>query len=479
VWRPPVRTTPGQPRGGRGCEVPRRYRGPVSETLPPSTADRAAAAPSTGVAGGSAPAAERSAPGSVAGSAAGGLVRRVGGAVVRRLATGDGTFERPPLSDALLAGVLAALAVAAYASAGADTPSPALGPAWFGWVLLPAIHVPLVWRRVTPTLTIALTGTATGVFYLLGYDAGSASLAVLVALYSVTAYGTRQDGVVAAVVSGCFVTAGLLVAAAQGIDLGPVEVVLNYGIFVTAWALGERTRTRRDLVAQLTLRADEAERSRELATRLAVSDERARIARELHDLVAHTVSVMVVQAGGGRRAAERDAGRAAEALGAVEATGRAALGELRRMVGVLRDPDSGVLLSPQPGLDAVQELVARVGDAGLPVRLTVTGTPRDHATVVELTAYRLVQEALTNVLKHAGTVRRVEVRLHHAECALELHVRDDGRGAGLDRDAPGTGLLGMRERVALVGGTLTTGPRVGGGFEVRAVLPDPSRRRAD
>lgn len=396
--------------------------------------------------------------------------RRAIAAIVARLSAGDGTFDRPPESDVLLAAVVAVPAVITMATAPRSANALAFSPLWLGWLLLAAMFLPLVWRRVAPAMTIAVTGSATGIFAILGYDMSVAVLAVLIALYSVTAYGTRHDGRSSLAVSFFFIAASWLTAMFQGADLPPVQLAVSVFVFVGIWALGDRTRVRREVVTQLTARTEEAERNRALVTELALSDERARIARELHDVVAHTVSVVVVQAGAARRVVEQRPERALDVLGSIERTGRDALVDLRRLVGVLRDEDGRELL-PQPTLAELPALVDRLHDAGLPVVLQVEGAPRTLPQGIELSAYRIVQEALTNVLKHSGRVTTVQVALVYGSETLTVTVRDDGRGAASGSTDAGSGLVGMRERVEMFAGTVQAGPRTGGGFEVRARLP--------
>ena len=198
--------------------------------------------------------------------------------------------------------------------------------------------------------------------------------------------------------------------------------------------------------------------------------ERTRIARELHDVVAHSLSVMVVQADGAAAGAEQRPAHAAAALRTIGDTGRDALGQMRRALGVLR-AEQGQGLAPQPGTAQLDALVDQVVRAGLPARLSVEGPPRPLPATIDLTVYRLTQEALTNVLKHAGPVSRVDVVLRYQADAVELLLRDDGRGARAAGDGRGHGLVGMRERVDVHDGTFAAGPRHDGGFEVAAVLP--------
>jgi signal transduction histidine kinase len=236
-------------------------------------------------------------------------------------------------------------------------------------------------------------------------------------------------------------------------------------LWAIAWAIASRVRVARDLRE----RAERVEAEKKELAREAVIDERGRIARELHDVVAHSVSVMTVQAGGVRRLLHNDQVREREALHAIEETGRRALDEMRRMVGVMRSDDDGAERAPQPGLADVERLAADIRDAGLPVTVTVDGAPTDLPAGVDLSAYRIVQEALTNTLKHAGPARAF-VTVHYADDHLELIVVDDGSGPRNGR-AVGHGLVGMRERVAVYGGTLEAGPGPSGGYRVHATLP--------
>jgi signal transduction histidine kinase len=240
---------------------------------------------------------------------------------------------------------------------------------------------------------------------------------------------------------------------------------------VIAWLLGAYLRTRRLYVAELHERALRLEREREDRAVAAVAEERSRIARELHDIVGHGVSVMTVQASAVRRLLRGEQDREREALLVVERTGREALAEMRRMVGVLRHPEEAPARAPQPSLAHVERLVAQVREAGLAVDLRVEGEAPELPPGLDLTAYRLVQEALTNTLKHAHA-QRAEVVLRYAPGEVEVVVTDDGRGNGsVSASDGGHGLVGMRERVSVYGGELTAGPGPVGGFELRARLP--------
>jgi signal transduction histidine kinase len=238
--------------------------------------------------------------------------------------------------------------------------------------------------------------------------------------------------------------------------------VSTIGSMLLAATLGAWRRTRQAQLAALAF-----ERDQQAAVGAAL--ERARIARELHDVIAHSLSVIVVQADGAAAGAEQRPAAAAAALRTIGDTGREALGQMRRLLGVLR-AESEPALAPQPGAALLEPLVASVARAGVPAQLSVEGSPRPLGSTVDVTVYRLAQEALTNVLKHAGPVSRVDVVLSYRDEAVELVVRDDGRGTG-SGDGGGQGLRGMRERVDVHAGRLDAGPRADGGFQVRATLP--------
>lgn len=246
-----------------------------------------------------------------------------------------------------------------------------------------------------------------------------------------------------------------------------LSVVPTFGV---AWLVGYVTRVNRMRTAELRGRAERLERERDAEARAAAAEERARIAREMHDVVAHSLSVMIIQAEAAEEMIGSDPERARRPLEAVQETGRSALTELRRMLGVLREPGNGPDLAPQPGLAALDALVAQVREAGVPVSVSVEGDPRPLPATADVQAYRIVQEGLTNVLKHAGPAR-AEVRVRYAPDALVVEVADDGRGADPAAPHGGHGLVGMRERVAVCGGEVRAGRRPEGGFEVVARLP--------
>lgn len=240
--------------------------------------------------------------------------------------------------------------------------------------------------------------------------------------------------------------------------------------------IGREVHQRRRRIEALEERAETAEREREEEARVAVAEERARIARELHDVVAHQMTVMTVQAEGARRVAKDGDERVVAALDTIRQSGHEALQEMRRMVGLLRAEPDGVPLDPQPGVDRLDDLVDQMSDAGLAVELRRDGQPRPLAPGVDVNVYRIVQESLTNALKHGGPGVTASVALNYAPDGLEIAVVDDGRGGAsslADKQA-GHGLVGMRERVALLDGEFAAGPAPGGGFEVRASIPVPA-----
>lgn len=362
-----------------------------------------------------------------------------------------------------------------------------------------ALVVPLAWRRVRPTGSAAAVYGVGLVQLLLRPAVLPADLAVLVALYSVTVHGPRWAHRAAI---SCALASGVLLPARLVTDYyGPAVVVIAFFVLSTSstvWAFGLVRRSRRETLEALVDRAERLERERDQQAQLATQAERARIAREMHDIVAHSLSVVIAQADGGRYAAQADPPAASRALETIAETGRAALTDMRRLLGVLRtEPDGrlrpaedgpGVLrdtsaetpqtaqTAPQPGEGDIAQLVEQVRASGAHVSLVRMGAPRPLPPGVGLAVYRITQESLTNVLKHAGPAPRVTVLVQWRADAIELDVSDDGRGAAAGSDGLGQGLRGMQERAAMFGGSVSAGPRPGGGFRVRARLPFPEPR---
>ena len=388
--------------------------------------------------------------------------------------------EHPVVLDAVLALALALVLVPLSLSlALVGTYETGITTALVVLVVLAMVAATAV-RRVHPVLCAVVTYSGALAHLLLGTQIVAADVTVLVALYAVAAYGPRWasrlglvGALLGAALQGAAVFASGGFSAAESFVTGVMVAVAIAGTSLATWTAGEWRRTRRAYVESLVERAARLEREREQQAEIATAAERARIARELHDVVAHSLSVIIAQADGGRYAAAAAPEAAVRALETVAATGRGALTDMRRLLGVLRDGE-GADLAPQPDAAAVPELVAGVAGSGLDVRLEERGEPRAIGGGEGLAAYRIVQEALTNVLKHAGPAARACVAMEWGPRALVITVEDDGRGAAAADDGQGRGLGGMSERATLYGGTVEAGPRPGGGFGVRAVLPYPA-----
>jgi signal transduction histidine kinase len=379
--------------------------------------------------------------------------------------------RRPWLLDIPLAAVLALLNSLPYTGS---------LPGY--WPLLGLLFLTLVVRRTRPALAFAAVSLALALRVIPVSNVLPGDVAFLVAIYSLAAYEPRRwvrlSGLGVAAIGS--VVAGLRFTSVNGEFTSWTPVVATTVACATAalsaWMLGDLKRTRLQRIADLRDRAERVERERERELQLAAQEERAAIAREMHDVVAHALSVIVVQADGAAYAAERrprdTAPQSVAALKTIGATARDALSETRRLVGVLRDPTSGVELAPAGGLDQLGELVERVRAAGVRVTMRDEFEEQDPVPVgVGLAAYRVVQEGLTNVMKHAGSGATAEVTVERTPSALRITVSDDGIGGAARDDGLGHGVPGMRERVAFHGGVLTAGPRSNGGWEVRATLP--------
>ncbi|MFI0356089.1 sensor histidine kinase [Actinomadura sp. 9N407] len=344
-------------------------------------------------------------------------------------------------------------------------------------LLVVATTMALAFRRTRPLAALLVIAAGELVITGAGYPPTVPDLvAFLVAIYSVAAHRGLAVGAVGGLVALTVLNAVLLAFPA---DIGLINYMTNNALVVGVWVLGRNLRLRRAYFTELEDRAARLERARGTDARAARVEERSRIARELHDVVAHHVSVMTVQAGAARRIMDRHPAGAREAMTTIEEVGRTALSEMRRIVGVLRTErdaeTAGAELAPQPGLGDLGELLDHVRETGLSVQLWIEGEARTPSPGVDVAAFRLIQEALTNTLKHAGPQARAWVRLHYTDGDLTVEIEDDGRGTATiiadNGDNPGHGLVGMYERVALYGGELRIGPRVGGGFGVRARFP--------
>jgi signal transduction histidine kinase len=381
-------------------------------------------------------------------------------------------MKRPRLLLLLDVVVVAALALTALAQVWQTPEGEWEGGRAVHSVLVAAFTLPLLVRRRFAATVFVTVVAAAWVQLELGGGLGQPFFAVVIGLYSAGAHAPAPQTFVGPAAIALHV---VFVDVPRLRDGDPVdEVVPAWFVLVGIWAFGRWMRRRARESLDLTERAEAAERDLQAQAARAVAEERARIARELHDLVAHSMGVIVIQAQGAQRAIATAPEQARASLASIEAAGRTGMAEMRRLLGLLTPTEEDAGTTPQPTLKEIPDLVANVRDAGLHVDLTIEGTVRDLPPGVELTGFRVVQEAMTNVLKHAGT-STVEVRISYQADCLEIEVRDRGSEAdhvGAPADRGGHGLVGMRERVGLYGGTLRTGLRPDGqGFAVHARLP--------
>lgn len=345
------------------------------------------------------------------------------------------------------------------------------------WVVLTALVIcaPIAVRRRWPLAALTISSVGVLVHILADFPEGALPTAVLLLTYTVGAWcSTRRSVGGLAIVSGIVVLLGL--GDSPGLDAVGVLAVIAQ--FAAVWAIGVALRSRRAAGDARVAEANErAEAERQSAARV-LAEERLRIAQELHDVVAHSMSVIAVQAGVGAHVLDERPEQARAALEAISATSRGTLTELRRLLGVLRDSDGIRSHAPAPGLSDLPHLVDDVRNAGVPATLNVEGEPGSVHAGVELSAYRIVQEALTNVIKHAGKPSRVDVTVRYLADSIAVEVVDDGRGVASQPrngdaagDGSGHGLIGMRERVDVWGGELSVGTAPGGGYRVKAQIP--------
>jgi signal transduction histidine kinase len=386
----------------------------------------------------------------------------------------------PRVADAVIAVAVAVLGLASGLGARAQHEHMPLAAI----PVLTAMGLVLYPRRRIPAAVLGAVAAGVVALVVMRAALGGSFVAVLCASYSAAVYGRRRLAI--GLATGA-VASVLLIGIPQSFGLGggvihavPVPTILAAaGAALFGLLIRNQFSARNAQLAMMAERAEWATAQRDQEARRATLAERLRIARELHDIVAHHVSVIVIQAQGAQRVAGREPGRAQQAMADVERTGRTALEEMRRMLGLLRSPDDGEdagSLDVAHGVADIAALAARMTGAGVAVTVRTTGEPFAVPEDVGLAVYRIAQEALTNVLKHAGPAH-AEVHLHYGE-QLEITVTDDGRGAAavLTGTAPpgaGRGTTGMRERVAMLGGSFTAGPQSGGGFRVHAVIPRP------
>jgi signal transduction histidine kinase len=400
-------------------------------------------------------------------------------------------FRLPVLAQDVLLGLL----VAVMQVQGSLAKPPEVGSrpltdlGHLGYVLLIVSGLVLAVRRRWPAPVFITAALASLVYYTLDFSDGPGWIGLFVALYTLTAYGDGRKSLVIAGVGITVLAAGWLIAAA---DIEPTAAIgwvfFRIAASVMAAALGESVRSRHVIAAEAQERARQAERTREEEARSRVDAERLRIAREVHDTVAHAIAIINVQAGVTAYLLDKRPERARGALVTIEQTSAQALHEMRAVLGVLRDSDNGRV--PHPGLGQINELTAMAREAGLDIKLEVSPSAAPLPSVVDHTAYRILQESITNVIRHVGPTQ-VTVALDYGTDVLEVRVADEGGRDASDDDAaspdalagypagtvtgssaePGSGIVGMRERCGLLGGELTAGPRPCGGFEVKARLP--------
>ncbi|MFJ8633583.1 sensor histidine kinase [Streptomyces sp. NPDC093568] len=383
------------------------------------------------------------------------------------------------LDAALAVGVLACMVAGSFVD-----PHGEAGVTWalrtpdaLSLVLITLGSAALVFRRIAPITVLALTGAVSLVESVTGDPRAPVAMSAVIALYTVASTTDRTTTWRVGLLTITVLTGSAMLA-------GPLPWYAQENLAIFAWTgigatAGDAVRSRRAVVQAIRERAERAERTREEEARRRVAEERLRIARDLHDVVAHHIALVNVQAGVAAHVMDKRPDQAKEALAHVREASRSALNELRATVGLLRqsgDPEAPT--EPAPGLDRLDELAGTFRSAGLRVEVARADQGTTLPAAVDLAAYRVIQEALTNVQKHAGAEAKAEVSVVRVGPNVEITVLDDGAGEDDTGDGGGHGLLGMRERVTALRGTLTTGPRYGGGFRVHAILPVKSRTRA-
>jgi len=392
--------------------------------------------------------------------------------------------RHPTAVDGAMAGVLVLLGLIVFPVA---IHNDYVG-AWTAWLAIPAAVIggPIVVRRRHPAGVFWTVIVLGAMQVLTPQYFWPSDFAIPIALYGLAAYRPRREsltGLAVGVVGAAALTTRIQLSRSARQPTLTDELIVVGLIFgflsapmIVAWVMGDSMQYRRSYYIDLEERASRLERERDQQAQIAAATERARIARELHDVVAHNVSVMVVQAEGAAYAMDTAPENTRKALGAIAETGRSALAEMRRLLGVLRTQDGVADRAPQPGVDQLEDLLEQVRATGIAVDFRIDGVPVELPQGVALAAYRIVQESLTNARKHGGPAVSARVGMHYNDCELRLNVTDDGRGSLAPSDGQGNGLAGMRERVAMFGGALSAGPLATGGFQVEAVLPYESVR---
>lgn len=350
---------------------------------------------------------------------------------------------------------------------------------WLAYLLISAAAIAVWWRRSRPLFALPVAAVWVAIYWVLDYPGGIDPLLLLL-FYAATLHGGSDRQRVWQVVTVCFValmtvaTVGVIVSIEDLPILAAVGIAVIHG---AAAAVGEARYQRAKYIEELEQRAAMLEADLENKAALAAVEERTRIAREMHDIIAHGMSTVVVQAQAGQSVVDSNPAKAREVLHTIERIGRDSVDEMRRMLGVLRDGTGEVELEPQPKFEDLDNLRRDIAAAGVDVVITVHGDDRLLPPGLELTGYRVVQEALTNVVRHAGRPAQAEVHIGFHDRSLEISVHDDGLGAAASSATAGSGhgLLGMRERVEIYNGTFHAGPRAGGGYAVKVSLPIPAQ----
>jgi signal transduction histidine kinase len=370
--------------------------------------------------------------------------------------------------------VITAVASALEAALRQDSPRAPETALWFAVPANAIIVLPLLVRRRFPfAAPLSVWLLAAAISFLDGRLVSSSAAVFITGMAAAFLLGNLGDarqtriGLVVVLV-------GAAIIVYNDPTRGPGDFIFTPVFFGIGWLAGFAMRQRSEQAQAAEVRAAQAERERDAAMRIAVAEERARIARELHDIVAHAVSVMVLHVGAVRHKLPHTLAEERDALDGVEQTGRAALAEMRRLLGAMRHDGQDLALTPQPGLDSLESLLAEVGHAGLAVKLHVDGDPLSLPRAIDLSAYRIIQEGLTNALKHAQA-SHADVTVRYGSDELQIEIRDDGRGIA-STDGLGYGLVGIRERVKIYGGEMTTKAAPGGGFVLSTRLPFAGER---
>ena len=385
----------------------------------------------------------------------------------RRLTQRQWAFDALVVTAVLTVGVLGTVQIGDSADIGFLREQDA-----FHFTLVALMAVPLVFRRVYPVPVMAIVLASWVIDRGLDYPDTPAAAGVAIAFYTIGAELDRRQSLLIGGTSAFVVVGWTAVGTFYLESVTSVAVITTTISTLTPLLIGREMYERRRRVDELERRAERAEQEREERAKQAVVEERARIARELHDVVAHQMTVMTLQAEGAKRIASGSDPRIVEALETIRVAGHGALAEMRRTLGLLRPTDDHAVTEPLPRLADLEKLVTQIRDAGVPVDVDISGPERRLSDGAELSAYRIVQESLTNAIRHGGPGVTTKVSIEYGEESLDLTVSDDGRGTSANTpDNGGHGIIGMRERIAVLGGEFEAGPKTGGGYRVRATIP--------